>query len=818
MPGRILHHRYFGPIRWPIHRSVQNVYGRIMNQQGKILFPLLVCIFWICSLQNNLQAQEKPVYKIGVLLDRLSPERGDIFENLTGEIRAVVGEDAQLEFPTSSLLINDFDLAKATLHYHQLIEGSSDIILAFGPVSSEVITKQSVHEKPTILFGAINNDLVNIDTTKTSSGIDNFTYVLTTQSYQRDLSTFKDIYDFKKVGILIADSQSEVHSYNETLSRIVRGLGADFEIIDYSELDDLRQALDRVDAVYLAEGFDITAADIESMAMLLIERQIPSFSSTRKEDVVSGWLATNQSEENFQQLFRRIALNIEAVISGENLADRPIYLEQGESLTLNYNTAEALGIPIKYSSIATTQFVGDFVNVRSLKDYTLTELIDEVLENNFSLESSRRDVALSQQDLRKAKSNYLPSITGAASGSKLDSDLAEASGGQNPEYTTTGNISVSQVIYSAGASSAIGIQKDLLAAQKENYDADELDLILTAAQVYFNTLAIKANAQIRQQNLDVTSQNLKIAEQNFEAGQAGKSDLLRFKSEAAQNTQSLIEAVNQLEQAFYSINQLVGESIDREIDVEDAAIEEGVFENYNYDQIREYIDDPSSRKIFVDFLLEEAMRNAPELRNLDYNISAVDRNIQLNGTRFFLPTLAAQAQYNQTFDQWGAGAPPPEAMTIDNYYSVGLNLSIPIFDQNSRRINKQTGILQKEQLEIGRSNSELAIERNVHDAVLDLINQITNIELSKISVQTAEEGLELTQTAYSTGAVNIVQLIDAQSNFLQAQLVRANANYNYLLSSLGMERSIGYFFLLHTDEENNAFLFRYLDFQNEATN
>ena len=106
------------------------------------------------------------------------------------------------------------------------------------------------------------------------------------------------------------------------------------------------------------------------------------------------------------------------------------------------------------------------------------------------------------------------------------------------------------------------------------------------------------------------------------------------------------------------------------------------------------------------------------------------------------------------------------------------------------------------------------LEKNINDAVLDLVNQISNIELSKVFENTAKEALELTTTSYENGAVNIVQLLDAQNNFLQAQLASANANYNYLQVSMQLERSLGLFFILQNETEREAFIERFLKFIN----
>jgi outer membrane protein TolC len=432
-----------------------------------------------------------------------------------------------------------------------------------------------------------------------------------------------------------------------------------------------------------------------------------------------------------------------------------------------------------------------------------------VVGENLNLKSIRKDIELNEQDVRTAKSNYLPSITGSTNFSYVDPDLAAVSLGNSPEFSSAGNILLEQVVYSPAANAGISIQKDLLEAQREVYNSNELDAIFNASNAYFNALILKANLSIQNENLNLTRKNLEIATQNFEAGQAGKSDVLRFTSEKAQNKQALIEAANDLEQAFYSLNQLLNNPIGMEIDVDEAELGEGVLANYNYQELKEFIDNPSLREPFIDYLADFAIKNSPDLKSLDYNLSATERNIQLNSSGRFIPTIAIQGQYNHTFGRSGVGSTAPEGLgfdLIDNSYNVGVSLSIPIVNRNQTNINRQIGKIQQDQLRINRENIELNIHANIKGAILNLYNQIANIEISKISEEAAEESLELVQESYSSGAVNIVQLLDAQNNFLQAQQARVTAVYGFLTSSVALERYLSYFFLLHTPDENRAFL------------
>jgi len=498
------------------------------------------------------------------------------------------------------------------------------------------------------------------------------------------------------------------------------------------------------------------------------------------------------------------------IINGVNPSELPIYIAYNDRLTVNYNTAELVGVPIKYSLITTIDFVGEFNNVLSQRKYTLLDVMKQTVEDNLSLQSERQNVALSQQDVKTAKSSYYPNVSATASGVYTDRKLAEISNGLFPEHETSGNISLNQTLFSEEANANITIQEQLEKAQQETYNTVELDAILNSSIAYFNTLILKTNVQVQAKNLNVTKKNLEIARQNYEAGQSGKTDVLRFRSEQAQNTQALVEAVNQLEQAFHALNQILNNEIDYEIDVEDAELERDIFKGYSYKRLGRLIDDPTIRKPLIEFLIEEAKNNAPEIKYLDYNLKAAERSLKLNSSGRFVPTLGLQGQYNRQFNQWGAGSIPEPI--LDDNYSIGLNLSIPIFQQNQQNINKQTAAIQQDQLNINRENTLLSIELNVNDAVLGMMNQIANIELSKVSEETARESLELTLDAYTNGAVTITQLLDAQRNYLQAQLSKANATYNYLLSSMQLERYIGRFFLLHSEVENQNFILRFNEF------
>ncbi len=770
----------------------------------------------IILLLNVTSFSQTKVFDIGFLLDKSNESIELMLDELEDEIKAVIGEDAIVQFSKSNRLINDFDTELALEQYRKLLNNETDIIIAFGTLNNLILTNQDAFPKPTILFGAISEELLNKPHFADRNNIKNFTSIVTLQSYEEDLGMLKELVEPKRVGLLVESSFLNYSKFYSTIEEFGIKLNLDFKIIPFTTLEDVLSNLEDVDAVYLVGGYYFTDAEISELSKVLINKKIPSFTSTPIKDVEIGLLATNHDQSEVNQFFRRIALNVESVINDNEFPEMATLLELNKKLTININTANKLGIPLKYSLIVSTNLVGDATDLVSDKKYTLIDVMHETIEDNLQLKTSMQDILIYEKDVQFAKSNYLPDIFVSASGVYVDPNLAEVSNGQSPELTTSGNITLNQTVFSESANANITIQSALQQAQQENYNSEELNTVFNATVAYFNALIFKANYKIQTQNLELTKRNLEIASHNYDAGLTGKSDVLRFRSELTKNTQNLVIALNQMEQGFYELNKILNNPIDTDIDVEDAELLDGLFKNYNYKQLGIFLDSPDLRKPFIGFLIHEATENAPELKFLDYNLIATERSERLYGPGRFLPTVALQGQYNYTFNRSGVGSTfPPFLMTPpDGYYNVGLSLTLPIFNQNKQNINKQIAAIQSEQININIDDIKLTIEKNINDAVLGIINEISNIELSKVFEITAEETLELTQTSYAEGAVNIVQLLDAQNNYLEAQLSVSTATYNYLLSSMQLERYLGTFFLLQTDDERADFVRRFLEFSN----
>ncbi len=758
---------------------------------------------------------QKKTYHIGILSDAYNVETTDyLFERLQKEVKAVVGEDADIIFHKNNLLSNNYNLKTAENNYQELLE-RCDIILSFGILNAKFLQQQTSFPKPVLVV----SDLRDITTEQLSpistSERHNLLYLTYSETILQRLNILKELTDFKTVGVVIGKHVYEIEAFRSQIINDLKGSGMQYKIITYQSLSDIINDLEGLDALLLEDSYSLRQSDIQRLSKVLIEKKIPSFSSVNRSDVENGIMATDISDDDINRFFRRIALSVEACVNGTNFSEQPVLIDFGNSLVINRTTALMLDIPMNYSMLGKVEFVNNPpINPKAEKVYDLPQLIAEVLRENLTLRSENKGIRISRQDVKLAKSIYLPKVTANANGVYLDPKMAELSRGSNPELSTTGNITIEQILFSAEANANIKIQQSLAQARQEKFNVEQLDIIFKAVNAYFNVLILKANVKIQANNLELTKRNLQIAEENFKAGQSGKTDLLRLRSQKAQHTQTLIEAINQLQISYNYINQLTNKELDYSVDIKEAGFEDDIFKEYNYDGFMKLANTPYLRKQFIEFLVQEAYDNSPEIKQLSHNLKAIEHKTKLYGAGRFLPQIALQGQYNHQFSKSGKGSVYPSGFPVppNSHYNVGVSLSLPLFNRNSNYINKKTALLEKEQFELNKNNLRNGISLNIHNGILDLINEISNIELSKVSEKAAEEALDLTQNAYSTGAVNIVQLIDAQNNYIMTQQAKANATYNYLIKMLQLERYMGNYFLLSTQEETDDFNRRFLEF------
>ncbi|PQJ21239.1 hypothetical protein BSU00_09725 [Tenacibaculum sp. SG-28] len=329
-------------------------------------------------------AQAQKTVSVGILSDKLISEPEDLVTAMKNEIKAVVGEDATLVFKTA--LENNFSKERAVQNYQELLKGNTDIILAFGVVNSIVLHQETSFPKPTIVFGTVNKDFINLPVAQKTSGQNNITYLIAPMSYKEDLSVFKTLYDYKKLGIIVDEFLPKTLPVQELFASYFKDTENDFTLIPITETTNWENELEGIDAVYLAGGFYLKEAERSALINAINAKKLPSFSAFGIRDVERGILATNQPDTNTEQFFRRIALSVEDIIAGKNPSELPMYIDYKRKLSINFTTASEIDFQVRYSMLGTVNFMGEASITNSEVSLSIMDIMNGILNKNLALQ------------------------------------------------------------------------------------------------------------------------------------------------------------------------------------------------------------------------------------------------------------------------------------------------------------------------------------------------------------------------------------------------------------------------------------------------
>ena len=211
-------------------------------------------------------------------------------------------------------------------------------------------------------------------------------------------------------------------------------------------------------------------------------------------------------------------------------------------------------------------------------------------------------------------------------------------------------------------------------------------------------------------------------------------------------------------------------------------------------------------------MVGEALRNSPELRQLDALIAAGER--QLHGVRrsMFIPTVLLDGDLSY-FDGWGEGSDfgleIPGIASAEGPDSINWTLqlvaSLPLFTGLQRRSAEQR--IDEELAELYTQRAAVAerIEESTRQTLHLSGASAAGIGLAQDAAEAARNNLELVRDSYARGVASIPELIDAQTSERVAAVQAANAVYDYQIDITRVERAAGFFEWEITEEEQVEF-------------
>lgn len=775
--------------------------------------PLLLGIFLSCA---GVAAAETNVH---VVADGPWDRNAAIWSLFRAELESLLGSEFDLAFTDDDFTEADWTVVGVRRAVDAALNDPTvDAVIGLGVLASQELCRRGPLPKPSVAPFILDPEVQGVPLANGRSGVRNLSYITSVGRVQKDFATFQRVVPFERMAFLttsvFVDAIPELPDRTREHAAAA-GITASIHAIDGSAADALAAIPADAQAVYVAPLLRFPDAEFQALVDGLIERKLPSFSLFGHGEVRRGLLVGSTPDSEMGRRARRTALNLQRMLLGEDGGTLPVHFSEAERLALNMRTARAIGIRPTWSVITEADLI-DQERTEVGRALSFSDMITEAVIVNRDLVAADAALLASAENVPIAGSTLLPQVRLSALATFLDPEVVEASFGQ-AERQVSGAVTVSQLLLSDGAWAGLSIERRQQLVRELTRETLRLDVAQSAARAYLNVLRARTAERIQRENLSRTQANLELARIRGKVGFSSPGEVYRWEGEIATQRRDLIHANAQRNVAELEINRVLHRPVEesfslRDVDLADAGA--GLPDA----RVRAFLEDPWSFGVFRAFLEQEAVRKSPEIRGLDAAMAAQERARVAAGRSFWVPTLAAEAEWSHVFGRYGDGAEPDPTAPFslnppESTWQVGLRATLPLLEGGARLAKRrQTG---HALTELARSREALVerIQQRVRAAAHRAGASYAGIELSRDAADAAERNLSLVRDAYSQGAVSILGLLDAQNAALTAEGAAATAVFDFLLDLAEVQRALGGFFCTHTEGEYEDFVSRLLEFR-----
>lgn len=716
---------------------------------------------------------------------------------ILAEARSVLGTTLDIRIPDEKRLEGGWTREGIRAALDRLLaDPEVDIVLALGLVSSYEAAHRESLAKPVIAPIVTDPVLQGYPLKDGTSGRHNFVYVASFQGVADEIRLFQRVVRFRHVAVLIDRLPLETMPELDTKAqRLASELGVKATLVPVTNsVDEALAALPAdTDAVYVAPLMRLDQSDMQQLAQKLIERRLPSFSLLGRRELLAGLLlSVSGDREEDQRLARRIALDLQRIVAGEDAANIEVGFPVQQRLAINMRTARAIGFSPRWQDLSDAeQYFAE--EAGALPKLSMIEAMQAAIAANPDLRVSELDAAIAGEDVRSSRSVLLPQLDAGASATQIDDDRANAL--FQAEKTVGVDAQLNQVIYSDAAWAGLKISQQLKIAGDERYRQAVLDTLDATATAYLDLLRARSLESVRRANVENTRTNLETSRVREAVGLTQRSEYLRWVTQINVDRQDLLAAEANRRQAETELARILHRPASQPFTTVETGLDEPMA-LVSDARTQAYIDTPASWAVFQEFSVAEAIAQAPELKGVDATIVAQQRAARSAQRAFYLPELSLRAIGSEALERSGVGSESGPGFPDDQAWNVSLQATLPLFTAGARRAEYARNRYGLRQLEAQRESTVDAVEARTRAALHRTASSYPAIELSQDAAAAARENLTMVRDAYAKGALSVTDLVDAQDASLEAELAAAEAKYTFLIDFVAVLRATGSFDML----------------------
>lgn len=411
------------------------------------------------------------------------------------------------------------------------------------------------------------------------------------------------------------------------------------------------------------------------------------------------------------------------------------------------------------------------------KQWTLRNCIDYALEHNITIRRNRINVESTQEDVKTAKADFLPSLSGnisqrivnrpnSASGTIISGDNITTSESKT-SYNGSYGIDANWTVYN-GSKRVNTLKQQQLNSRIAELTVDESENSIeeNITQLYVQILYSAEAVKVNESTLEVSRKEFERGQELFNAGSIASSDLAQLEAQVSNDNYQLVTSQTTLQNYKLQLKQLLELDGDFEMDLFLPPLDDSSV----------LIPLPTKNDVY-----QTALNLRPEIESSKLNIEASDMNIKISRAGY-IPSLSLSAGIGTT-NANGNDFSFSEQVKQNWNNSIGLTLSIPIFDKRQTKSAVNKAKLQRQTSELDLMDNQKTLYKTIESLWLSANSAQQQYVAATQKLKSTQASYALVSEQFNLGMKNTVELLTEKNNLLSAQQETLQAKYTAILNA-----------------------------------
>lgn len=415
---------------------------------------------------------------------------------------------------------------------------------------------------------------------------------------------------------------------------------------------------------------------------------------------------------------------------------------------------------------------GSSVGFAQEQAWSLDSCLSYALGHNITVKKA--DLSINRYDVQvdQAKANRLPSVNASINqnfswGQGIVAETGQEYGGI--EGSTSSNYSLnSSVSLFNGFRLQNSIKQSELNLEGGKYYAESVkeSVELNVLNSFLNVLYAEEQVANAQKQIEATTQQLALAKERLELKVISRSDYLQIQSEFASEKLTLANAQSTLNMAKVNLMQLMELPVSNNFEIIVPDFNSLLNKNLNL----------SSEEVY-----KEALAIKPQIKNAELSTESAKLDSKIAKANLY-PSLSLSGSIGTNYSSRNS-ADYLDQLNSFVSPSLGLSLSIPIYQKKQVKSNIAVAQIGIEEAALEEQNTRNQLRKNIEQTCADVISAQVKYQASLEENAATKESYLLAEEKFKQGMINSVDFLIQKTNLITSESQLLQSKFNLVFSN-----------------------------------